>query len=338
KCPFLPGTGFGTGSTTQNWNIEHALSRQRLEEEHVTALLRVLSAYVGPPDDQSTNSPSPRPLLPLPPLLKQLIRQSCLLPALASYLRNDSVLDMARHIPLYKGVLELIRAMARDPDLAPLLLPPPPDTPGPAHSVDSAPIYILLCNMKSCVDIYLSRLKTNDSTKSKVASSGGTPSGGVTGSETSKNRKVSWADQDEDLITLVDDIRGTVSLVQTLAQDRHCDTSLCSVSGQVQSSRHGLSPPPLKSLEERYLEIMRALQFDTYDMIAEQDVAGSPSGFKFTVAYHFESLVRSSGDRCHPARMKRLAQETVTLSTALPLSYSSSVFVRCDSDRLDIMK
>uniref|UniRef100_A0A8D8V1I0 Dual E2 ubiquitin-conjugating enzyme/E3 ubiquitin-protein ligase BIRC6 n=1 Tax=Cacopsylla melanoneura TaxID=428564 RepID=A0A8D8V1I0_9HEMI len=332
------GTGFGTGSTTQNWNIEHALSRQRLEEEHVTALLRVLSAYVGPPDDLSTNSPSTRPLLPLPPLLKQLIRQSCLLPALASYLRNDSVLDMARHIPLYKGVLELIRAMARDPDLAPLLLPPPPDTPGPAHSVDTAPIYILLCNMKSCVDIYLSRLKSNESTKSKVASSGATPSGGVTGSETNKNRKVSWADQDEDLITLVDDIRGTVSLVQSLAQDRHCDTSPYSVSGQVQLSRHGLSPPPLKSLEERYLEIMRALQFDTYDMIAEQDSSGAPSGFKFTVAYHFESLVRSSGDRCHPARMKRLAQETVTLSTALPLSYSSSVFVRCDSDRLDIMK
>jgi hypothetical protein len=36
--------------------------------------------------------------------------------------------------------------------------------------------------------------------------------------------------------------------------------------------------------------------------------------------------------------MRRLAQEAVTLSTSLPLSYSSSVFVRCDDDRLDIMK
>lgn len=68
-------------------------------------------------------------------------------------------------------------------------------------------------------------------------------------------------------------------------------------------------------------------------MIAESD-----NGFKFTISHHFETNVRMAGDRGHPARVKRLAQETVTLSTSLPLSYSSSVFVRCDTDRLDIMK
>ena len=35
------GTGFGTGSTSQSWNVEQALMRQRSEEEHVTALLQV---------------------------------------------------------------------------------------------------------------------------------------------------------------------------------------------------------------------------------------------------------------------------------------------------------
>lgn len=62
------------------------------------------------------------------------------------------------------------------------------------------------------------------------------------------------------------------------------------------------------------------------------------TGYRFVVSHHFESSVRSAGDRCLPARVKRLAQESVTLSTSLPLSYSSSVFVRCDNDRLDIMK
>lgn len=52
---------------------------------------------------------------------------------------------------------------------------------------------------------------------------------------------------------------GTVSIVQSLAAEQHCDTE-CNMSG-MNHSRHGLSPPPLKSLEERYLEIMRALQF-----------------------------------------------------------------------------
>lgn len=40
------GTGFGTGSTASGWDVEQALTKQRLEEEHVTCLLqvRVLSA------------------------------------------------------------------------------------------------------------------------------------------------------------------------------------------------------------------------------------------------------------------------------------------------------
>lgn len=72
---------------------------------------------------------------------------------------------------------------------------------------------------------------------------------------------------------------------------------------------------------------------DTYEMIVE-----SENGYRFAISHHFENNVRMAGDRSFPPRMKRLAQETVTLSTSLPLSYSSSVFVRCDNDRLDIMK
>lgn len=72
---------------------------------------------------------------------------------------------------------------------------------------------------------------------------------------------------------------------------------------------------------------------DTYEMITE-----TTDGYKFVISYHFEGNVRTSGDQSQPARVKRLAQEAVTLATSLPLSYSSSVFVRCDADRLDIMK
>lgn len=37
------GTGFGTGSTQQSWDVEQALLRQKSEEEHVTVLLQVNS-------------------------------------------------------------------------------------------------------------------------------------------------------------------------------------------------------------------------------------------------------------------------------------------------------
>lgn len=81
--------------------------------------------------------------------------------------------------------------------------------------------------------------------------------------------------------------------------------------------------------------LIKCIVSDTYEMITE---SSDGSGYQFVVSYHFESNVRAGGDRSHPTRVKRLAQETVTLSTSLPLSYSSSVFVRCDADRLDIMK
>lgn len=83
-----------------------------------------------------------------------------------------------------------------------------------------------------------------------------------------------------------------------------------------------------------YVNILLTI-VDTYEMITENPEAG---GYKFAVSYHFESTMRAAGERSHPMRVKRLAQEAVTLSTALPLSYSSSVFVRCDTDRLDVMK
>ena len=59
---------------------------------------------------------------------------------------------------------------------------------------------------------------------------------------------------------------------------------------------------------------------------------------KFTTPYHFENIVRSAGSVTLPSRARRLAQEVVTLSTSLPLSASSSVFVRCDEEHLDVMK
>lgn len=91
------GTGFGTGSTQQSWNVEQALMRQKSEEEHVTVLLQVLSSYINPGDVMPPNNDTDYHgesgdsiSADLPALFLDLMQQSCLLPALCSYLRNDS--------------------------------------------------------------------------------------------------------------------------------------------------------------------------------------------------------------------------------------------------------
>ena len=64
-----------------------------------------------------------------------------------------AVLDMACHVPLYRALLELLRAIAVCPPLMPLLLPLDAD------DDSSVSISSLLEKMKQCVDTYASRLK-----------------------------------------------------------------------------------------------------------------------------------------------------------------------------------
>uniref|UniRef100_A0A336MXH4 CSON002646 protein n=1 Tax=Culicoides sonorensis TaxID=179676 RepID=A0A336MXH4_CULSO len=308
------GTGFGTGSTQQSWNVEQALLRQKSEEEHVTVLLQVLSSYINPgdkvpsslTDETEINYRERDELLPeLPPIFLDLLQQSCLIAALSSYLRNDSVLDITRHIPLYRAILQLLRAISLSNQLVSLLMMR-------QNGENRTSIATLLSNMKCCVDTYASRLRIK--TKAKSVSKSGVTTINVEDGE------------DEGLALLIPDIQETFMLVQNATST---DMSMLEEQEQIQS----IERPSMQSIEEKYLELMKKLQFDTFEMIAESD-----NGFRFTISHHFETNVRMAGDRGHPARVKRLAQETVTLSTSLPLSYSSSVFVRCDTDRLDIMK
>jgi len=66
---------------------------------------------------------------------------------------SSVVLDMACHVPLYRALLELLRAIAVCPSLMPLLLPLDGD------DDSSVSISSLLEKMKQCVDTYASRLK-----------------------------------------------------------------------------------------------------------------------------------------------------------------------------------
>lgn len=76
------------------------------------------------------------------------------------------VLDMARHVPLYRALLELLRAISTCTTLVPLLLPLSGDLghkeeeeedeePSEGHTS----VGMLLAKMKTCVDTYTNRLR-----------------------------------------------------------------------------------------------------------------------------------------------------------------------------------
>ncbi|XP_048155326.1 baculoviral IAP repeat-containing protein 6 isoform X5 [Corvus hawaiiensis] len=319
------GTGFGTGSTASGWDVEQALTKQRLEEEHVTCLLQVLASYINPAgstsneETQTSHEGRGQNSSALPSVLLELLSQSCLIPAMSSYLRNDSVLDMARHVPLYRALLELLRAIASCTSMVPLLLPLSGESSEEEEEQleSQASVGTLLAKMKTCVDTYTNRLRSKkDKAKAGV--------------------KPDASDQEpEGLTLLVPDIQKTAEIVYAAT------TSLRQANQEKKmaeySKKAAVKPKPLsvlRSLEEKYVAVMKKLQFDTFEMVSEDD----DGKLVFKVNYHYMSQVKNASDANSAARARRLAQEAVTLSTSLPLSSSSSVFVRCDEERLDIMK
>ncbi|XP_069118544.1 baculoviral IAP repeat-containing protein 6-like isoform X2 [Argopecten irradians] len=305
------GTGFGTGSTTSSWDAEQALVRQKSEEEHVACLLQVLASYVNPGgevpenfEDLDYTAPSEKMLLPSS--IAELLSQSCLVPAISSYLRNDSVLDMARHIPLYRSLLELLRGIAVCPSLVPLLLPLDKEN----NTDSTAAVGILLDKMRVCVDTYASRLKSNKG----------------------KNGQSGDEEENEGLALLIPNIQETAHIVK-VATERLQKSTECEKSSN-DSEEAALDTLSDKETQDRkYIEAMKSLQFDTSELVIDDG-----NGIKFTSPHHYENNVKAAGEINNPARTRRLAQEAVTLSTSLPLSAGSCVFVRCDEERLDIMK
>ena len=119
---------------------------------------------------------------------------------------------MARHIPLYRAVLQVLRALAVCPHLVSLLLPSDRRynraSSSRSSGSDSLSAIALLSKMKSCVDTYASRLRLNRSKGSRKSSSNGGPLSRL------PNKFADDWEQDEGLAQLIADIQHTASMVQ----------------------------------------------------------------------------------------------------------------------------
>lgn len=231
------GTGFGTGSTQQSWDVEQAILKQKSEEEQVTVLLQILSSYLNPGDQRDTFVDLSGDL---PTVFYDLMQMSCLIPVLCSYLRNDSVLDITRHIPLYRAILLLLRAVALSSKMVTLLRP---------RRIEGTVIAIvtLLANMKSCVDTYAKRLKV--SKKSNIKGQ-------------TQRIVVSLDDgDDEGLALLIPDIQETFEVVEQATSDGQLVAVVPSDGDGMDEEMRVDRPLEVKSLEQRYVEIMKRLQF-----------------------------------------------------------------------------
>ncbi len=98
--------------------------------------------------------------------------------------------------------------------------------------------------------------------------------------------------------------------------------------------------PNSQTNNKLYCNTMKPIGFDSSEILVKSESidGASVSNLRFTVPFHFENDVLASGNSIDSKRMTRLALEIAALKTSLPLTVSSSVFIRCDTHRQDIMK
>ncbi|VEL09016.1 unnamed protein product, partial [Protopolystoma xenopodis] len=153
------GTGFATGGYTSAWNTELAESKTVHEDAYAVILYSTLASFISAfcivegsasanqyaefihPHSISTRSaPGAQHFLHqksksawhLSASLSYLLTGYRLPFLMQSHLRNDSALDMAKRVSLYRSLIDLIRAISRTPSLHWLLVADPSESTPPA--------------------------------------------------------------------------------------------------------------------------------------------------------------------------------------------------------------
>ena len=97
-------------------------------------------------------------------------------------------------------------------------------------------------------------------------------------------------------------------------------------SGLQDKSRMGSNAPKDNPAIEQYKKVMRDFQIDTCDFSSQ-----GPNTHAFSNAFSKAGMPSSS-------IIFRVAQELSSLSTSLPLDFSSAIFLRTDDDKPTLMK
>ncbi|KAI6238416.1 Baculoviral IAP repeat-containing protein 6 [Aphelenchoides fujianensis] len=345
------GTGFGSGNTTTQWNLAGHVAKRKQHEVTVTCLLNILSNFIKRQSIAATDrlvqnleveakvdaksgakivpkapktplvstfdEPSPFTAVPLDFVIT--LQRSCLNATLNSYMMNDSVLDISRHVVVYESVVGLILAICSSAPLA-----QPADRPAALdHMSDliletddssGCSVYDRLKKLCGCVEIYMNKLTiTADSAGQQEENLG-------------------------DLLEVAQQAMAVMTQRDQIRRDRYRERfdKIENEERMEEQRRRAVVPDANgfitgQPLELAYNEVMRPLQFESIRFFGED-------GTTPLFPYLYSSNLAASSSGVAAKRIRRLAQEIVTLSTSLPLSLSSSVFLRTADERLDVLK
>lgn len=274
------GTGYGTVAdqvSATNWSHETYVKEQAEIAQKISTILKGIYVFLNI-DVSSCDSTQLKLLQPS----YLLVSESNLLSVLENHLRNDSILDMGRHLTLYMYVFKVTTSLFCHKYLLSFL------------NIDTSEfnIYNLIKNLNTTADIILKKVPK----RVKISDEFG-----------SKDIEI------EDEVKLSLEIKATFKAITTYKEMVEKETN---ASKDVKAD-----------IEDEYISALMPHQFGEYDM--------SCSNGEYV--HHFKSRIKTDKST-NKKKMKRLVQEISSLSSGLPLFKESSVFLRVDSERIDVMQ
>jgi len=306
------GKGYGyddaEGGTT--WDPESYLKEQESTSSQLKSLFGIFLAMLTPPSAQPGGEVHAK--FEYPRELIALLESSAFFPVLESYLRNDSLMDMAKNCPLYFTIIELVSLMATSNELAHFVLD---RREGQTQSLAE------LCGVLSRpAEFFLKRLPGQKLASDKLTSLS----------------QSGQSDDDPKEARLAYEILGMCKVVKKAVDVQKERLEKEAFEAKIESAKEadseGLpmseeSEVAVEQLRESYLAAMEELRF------TEVELGGEDGNY---TSHHYASQVRAESAPVD-SKIMRLAQEVGALCTALPVNLDCSMFMRCDEERMDVM-
>jgi len=311
------GTGYGHGSTASNWSPEKYEAEKHSNAECTASILSMLASFceVAAEDAEVVSFDE----------VHQLFGDSCLIPLLVSYLRNDSLLDMMKMLSLYKASLRLVKVLAENVALSDLL---------EAREGESVSIVSLLKIMHVVASSVVKNAR-------KMEAVGDAASGDASG--TSEELELAQAVQEtysavrhapalraqaQAALVAKQEVKGkepaSDQAPQLNSKDGKKGNNTQEKKGkQDKKDKKGKQDKKESSRDQLALAYAKALQ---HQQFRELDMSAMPHHYKSS----FTPMSRP--------KMKRLVREVASLASNMPFSLDSSVYLRVDENHLDRMK
>jgi ubiquitin-protein ligase len=342
KSYWAKGTGYGTSSDAQNtWDQTTFAKIIELKSKQQAMMLNAVAAYLDVPAATEGESH-----LPNVTEVYDLLESSCVVPVLLSYLRNDSLLDIAKQMDLYNSLFNMVQVIARQPEFAGLLDILPNES-GSVHQLMNQlnnMAQMMLKNTEKAKKIVETNPKSKDDSKreleelsmakfiisvaSDVKKSLDAKQAKLKKEKDEKDKKdkPSSEGKKESKQEEKDDTDIDVDAMEEITGDTEEDKKKMERNKQKKEKLDKFLSSKNMTLGTKYKLALVDLQF------GERDMTKSGGGY----VHHYATRI-SQESSAMPNKLKRLVQEISSLSTGLPLIPESSVFMRVDQDRPDVM-